>query len=230
VIGSGIVKFIGAVGALALATSYAQATTFDVSLTGDATVFSQNLVEPYLPGTYNLITTYPLSVAANSGLPTVSNGDTVHVTVTITNGPIVVKPPTDYGGITVGFEALIHGTSTQVGSANTAGSTLETLLAGFDTIPSSPSGATTVEQIIPNVLLTSKGFSYSFDEVISDMLVTNNGAGAGNAADLISDPSFPSPYLELDSVNFIPEPATWVMLGLGFAAMAAFGRRVARTA
>jgi hypothetical protein len=225
-IGWGIVKFIGAAGALALATGYAQATTYDLSLIGDATDFTVNIVNPYVPGTYNKITTYPLSLRRDSNpLPTLSNGDTVDVTVTIMNGPIVVTAPTDYGGITVGFEALIHGTNTQVGSASTDGSSLSTSSGGSTTIPTSPSGGTSVEQIIANVLITPKGFSYSFDRAFSDMLVTNNGAGAGNAADLISDAGFPSPYLELDSVNFIPEPSTWAMILLGFAGLGIVGYR-----
>jgi hypothetical protein len=215
-----IVKLIGGACALALLAGPARATTYTLTLDGDATT-GVTVTVPYGPGKTDEITTYQLTLPTGGALPTVSDGDTVDVTVDISNGPIVVAPSNDYNGISVGFLANVSGTSTPVGPSDSSGSMFSTLLMGTPTIALTSSGETTVETIISNGLVAfPPDDGVSFDEVISDMFVKDNGA-SGEPADLISA------YLETDRVNSIPEPATWVLLAVGFAALAGAARRSA---
>jgi PEP-CTERM motif len=220
-----IVKLIIGACALALLAGTAHAgTTYTLSLTGDATDVTTDFV-PYPGGRIDEISTYPLAFAPGRALPTVSDGDTVDVTVNMSNGPIAVAPSNAYNGISVGFLADIAGTSTPVGpSDTTVGSMLSASSMGTTTIPLSSSGETTAETIISNGLVEfppSDGFS--FDEVFSHMVITDNGA-SGQPADLISA------YLETDRVNGVPEPTTWGLLALGFAGLGFAGYRRSRKA
>ncbi len=219
---SAIIKFIGVTGALALWAGGAQAATYDVTLIGDATD-ATTISVPYPGNRIDEITTIPLSLATGGALPTVSDNDTVDVTANIINGPVAVAASNAYNGISIGFFAYVHGTTTYIGPSNTTvGSTLSASLSGTTTFPLSPSGETTFEQIISNGAISyPPDNAFSFDQVLSNMVITDNGAG-GQPADLISA------YLEIDRVNGVPEPATWAMLAIGFAALAGSVLRSAR--
>lgn len=216
---SAIIKCIGVAGALALWAGGAQAATYDLTLIGDATD-STTVSVPYPGNRIDEITTIPLSLANGGALPTVSDNNSVDVTADIINGPVAVAASNAYNGISVGFFAYVHGTTTYIGPSNTTvGSTLSASLLGTTTFPLSPSGATTVEQIISNVAISyPPDNAFSFDQVLSNMVITDNGAG-GQPADLISA------YLEIDQVNGVPEPATSAMLLLGFAGLGIAGYR-----